>query len=597
MAVLDIELSAVVILAIFFAVAGVIAAVAMFSKRYMKVPPDRVLVIYGRKSTVKTLDRDGVPQRREIGYRFVQGGGTFVIPVLEKFEWLNLSTHTVEPEVTGVVTGEGVPLTVEGVAQIKVKSDPVSIATAAEQLLTKPDDEITTIAQKTLEGHIRGVCAQLSVEAINSDRSALSSKIQEEAVPDFERLGLEITTFTIKDIKDEVDYLRSLGERRTAEVKRDASIGKAEAEKESTIRVAQARKDAEVASAEALERDRTIGVSMAQKEGNVAKAARDTEIAEAEKQRDVAKALYAAEVEQARADKEIAYQLRHTSRARELEAERVQVEIVRAEREAELREKEIVVRQKQEEAAIVVPARKKAEAYAAEADGEKRRISILAEGKASEIRAIAAAEAERMRVVADGESEQIARLAEGRASEVRAIAAAEAEKVSLLARAEAEKVRLLAEAEAERARKVGEAEAEAMRLKAEAYRAYGDAAKLDILARIMPGMTDSMAKSLQNTEKVVVITGRDGGHEVPAMIANSIATIPQLVKGLTGETVRDLVGSTAEALRGNGRGDGQVDLQATRAGAPAGPVRGKGATAQAEAPVAEMPDPDADAAA
>jgi flotillin len=377
MALFGIQLTGFVIFAIFLTLMGIVGAFAMFARRYQKVPPDRVLVVYGRRSTIKVRDAAGVMHPREVGYRFVQGGGTFILPVLEKFAWLNLSTHTVEPVVEDVVTQQGVPLTVEGVAQIKIKSDTVSVATAAEQLLGKDDKEITTIAQKTLEGHIRGVCATLTVEAINADRAALSAKIQEEAVPDFERLGLEITTFTIKDIKDKVNYLTSLGERRTAEVKRDAAIGKAQAEREATIKVAEAKKDQEVASAKALQQDRVIGVTQAEKEGAVAKAAR-------------------------------------------------------------------------------------------------------------------------------------------------------------------------------------EAEAAAMKLKADAYQQFGEAAKLDIVAKILPDMTESMAKSLQNTEKVIVITGPGGGGELPQMVANGLATIPAVVKGITGQSVTELLGSSAAALRGEDGKDGDA---------------------------------------
>ena len=527
MALFGIQLTGFVIFAIFLTLMGIVGAFAMFARRYQKVPPDRVLVVYGRRSMIQVRDASGVMQKREVGYRFVQGGGTFILPVLEKFAWLNLSTHTVEPVVEDVVTQQGVPLTVEGVAQIKIKSDAVSVATAAEQLLGKDDKEITTIAQKTLEGHIRGVCATLTVEAINADRAALSSKIQEEAVPDFERLGLEITTFTIKDIKDKVSYLTSLGERRTAEVKRDAAIGKAQAEREATIKVAEAKKDQEVASAKALQQDRVIGVTQAEKEGAVAKAAREAEVASAVKERDVAQAKFSAEVEKARADKEIAFQIQSTVRSKELEAERVQVAIVRAEKEAELREREILLAQKQQEAQVVVPARKHAEALAAQAEGEKRQVAIMAEGRAAELRSIA----------------------EGKAAEIRALASAEAERTHLLAKAEAERVRLLADAEAERVRKVGEAEAAAMKLKADAYQKFGEAAKLDIVAKILPEMTDSMAKSLQNTEKVIVITGPGGGGELPQMVANGLATIPAVVKGLTGQSVTELLGSTAAAFR------------------------------------------------
>ena len=112
MAIFGLDLSAFVIVSIFVAILGVFLAIAMFSKRYQKVPPDKALVVYGRRSTIQVRDAAGQVHPRQVGYRFVQGGGTFVIPVLEQFAWLNLSTHTVEPEVLDVVTKEGVPLTV-----------------------------------------------------------------------------------------------------------------------------------------------------------------------------------------------------------------------------------------------------------------------------------------------------------------------------------------------------------------------------------------------------------------------------------------------------------------------------------------------------
>jgi flotillin len=246
------------------------------------------------------------------------------------------------------------------------------------------------------------------------------------------------------------------------------------------------------------------------------------------KERDVAQAKFTAEVEKARADKEIAFQIQSMVRSKELETEKVQVAIVRAEKEAELKEREIIVAQKRQEAEVVIPARKQAEALAAGAEGEKRQIAILAEGRAQEMRS----------------------LADGKAAEIRALASAEAERMNILAQAEATRVTVLGEAEANRVLKVGQAEAEAMRLKADAYQKFGDAAKLDIVAKILPEMTESMAKSLQNTEKIIVITGGSGGSEIPGMVAQGIATIPTLVKGITGQSVTDLLTTTATALRG-----------------------------------------------
>src|SRR5688572_12540461 len=130
---LGLQMTGFMILAVFLTLIGLVGALLTFARRFQKVPPDKALVVYGRKSVIKSRDASGQLVERTVGYRFVQGGGTFILPVLEKYAWLNLSTHTVEPVVEDIVTSQGVPLTLEGVAQIKIKSDSVSVATAAEQ--------------------------------------------------------------------------------------------------------------------------------------------------------------------------------------------------------------------------------------------------------------------------------------------------------------------------------------------------------------------------------------------------------------------------------------------------------------------------------
>src|SRR5262245_56347705 len=178
--------------------------VAIWASRYTKVGPNQVLVISGRKRRV--ADPDGT--MREVGFRVVKGGGVFVYPVLEKVDILSLELLTIDVQTPEVYTSKGGPVKVDGVAQIKVKGDDISIATASEQFLSKGNDEIKSIAMQTLEGHLRAILGTMTVEEIYQNRDAFASKVQEVAAGDMANMGLGIVSFTIRDIRDTQGYLR-----------------------------------------------------------------------------------------------------------------------------------------------------------------------------------------------------------------------------------------------------------------------------------------------------------------------------------------------------------------------------------------------------
>jgi flotillin len=187
---------------------------AIWASRYTKVGPNEVLVISGRKR--RQTDPDG--NVREVGYRVVKGGGVFVWPVFEKVDILSLELLTIDVNTPEVYTSKGVPVKVDGVAQIKVKGDDISIATAAEQFLSKTTDEIKNVAMQTLEGHLRAILGTLSVEEIYQNRDAFAAKVQEVAAGDMANMGLSIVSFTIRDIRDNQGYLDALGKPRIAQV-------------------------------------------------------------------------------------------------------------------------------------------------------------------------------------------------------------------------------------------------------------------------------------------------------------------------------------------------------------------------------------------
>src|SRR6185503_4599137 len=169
-------------------VAGVVLGIVILAvfvailSRYTKVGPNEVLVASGMKH--KYADPDGIVRTR--GFRIKKGGGTFVLPILEKVDILSLELMTIDVQTPEVYTSKGVPVKVDGVAQVKIKGDDISIATAAEQFLSKPTDEIKSIATQTLEGHLRAILGTMTVEDIYQNRDAFASKVQEVAAGDME---------------------------------------------------------------------------------------------------------------------------------------------------------------------------------------------------------------------------------------------------------------------------------------------------------------------------------------------------------------------------------------------------------------------------
>src|SRR6058998_2927327 len=280
---------------------GAFLLIWMVLSRYTKVGPNDVLVVSGRKH--RYADPDGTVKTR--GFRIVKGGGTFVYPVVEKVDILSLELLTIDVQTPEVYTSKGVPVKVDGVAQIKVKGDDISIATAAEQFLGKNTDEIRNIATQTLEGHLRAILGTMTVEEIYQNRDAFASKVQEVAAGDMANMGLGIVSFTIRDIRDTQGYLDALGKPRIAQVKRDAQIAQAEAD-----------------------RDAMIKSSQATQAGQEAKFVADTKIAEAQRDYQSNVAQYQAAVYQKKAESDLAYDLQKYKTGQLVKAEEIQVQII-----------------------------------------------------------------------------------------------------------------------------------------------------------------------------------------------------------------------------------------------------------------------------
>ena len=268
---------------------ALIAVIATWASRYVKVGPDEVLILSGRKRTIAG---------QEVGYRIVRNGGTFVWPVLEKIGRLSLHAISTSVVTNNALTEEGVPLIVSGVAIFKIASDDGGIVRAAERYQGRNRQEIENDVQSVLEGALRGVCGTLTPEEIYRDRQAFQQKIAEHAEPELARLGINLDTLTLREIKDAHGYLDALGRKRTSEVVRDARIGEANANRDADIAEADARQQSETRKAEAetriAEARRTLEVKRAEYEADVnrqaAIAAQAGPRATAESEQDVAKA-------------------------------------------------------------------------------------------------------------------------------------------------------------------------------------------------------------------------------------------------------------------------------------------------------------------
>merc|ERR1719500_1183406 len=258
------------------------------------------------------------PDTKEYRPFVVMGGGRAIVcPCLQTIQRITLNTMTLEVFSPRVYTSQGVPISVTGIAQVKINgANEDMIIAACEQFGDKSDDEVTNICLETMEGHQRAIMGNMTVEQIYRDRKTFSTKVFEVASVDLHALGIQVISYTIKGINDEVDYLHSLGQTRTAQVKRDALIGEAEAKKESTIAEAKA-------SEQAME----------------AKFTNDTMVAQAKRDFELKKATYDTEVNTAKAEAEMAYQLQASKvNARIKEEEMQEKELnskVRAPAEAE----------------------------------------------------------------------------------------------------------------------------------------------------------------------------------------------------------------------------------------------------------------------
>ncbi|MBN9014346.1 MAG: hypothetical protein J0H25_15235 [Rhizobiales bacterium] len=448
----------------------------LVASMFRKVGPNQAMIVYGFGGT-----------------KVVVGGGTVVWPMVQQARELSLELMSFDvAPANSFYTSQGVAVIVEAVAQIKVKSDQVSILTASEQFLNKEAPEREALIRLVVEGHLRGIIGQLTVEQIVKEPEMVSEKVRSQVADDMSKMGLEVVSFTIREIRDESEYILNMGRPDIAAVKRQADIATAEAERDIAIKRAQAAKEARIAEA------------VADQETTIAQTASQVKQSEAMRDLEVKKAEYATtvKVQQAGADK--AYEIQTNIEQQRVIAEQVKIEQVKKQGEIAVQEAEILRREKELIATVLRAA-----------EIEKKRIETIAE-------------ANRQKAVLEATGQ------------------AESAKLQGEAQAEVTRVRGLAEAEIIRAK--GDSEAAAMKTKAGAYQDYNEAAIVDRLLAALPEVVRAFADPLNKIDKITVVSTGSGGpnegvgiNKVTSDMVTMIAQAPALIESLTGIKIQELI--------------------------------------------------------
>lgn len=419
--------------------------IIIFMCNYVKVPPNVALIVSGRRKKYRVKDENGREVVKKFGYRIVRGGATFVIPFFERVDKLNLGIMQVDIKTTQPVpTQEYIGMMVDGVANIKIGSDDVSVATAAEQFLGWKQADIAAVAMQVLEGNMREIIGRMTIADLVQNRDKFAQETQRAATMDMKNMGLEIVNITIQNFSDNDGVLDTLAVKNIAEKKRDADIARAEAERDTLIRQ-----------------------SIASQEGNKARTEASAHMAEQDKELELRRAQYRAEQDRAKAEADLAYKVQQENSRKSLETERAAAELIRLQKETELQAQQVQIQR------------------------EKLSIEVRERAEAERDAKIAAAEAQRQVVQAQAEADLYR-------------TQKEAEARLIQAQKEAEAQYLLAEKEAEAIRMKGDAEAAAMLKKAEAMKEYGQAAMLQMLIDKLPDMARAVGEPLAKTDKIIL---------------------------------------------------------------------------------------------
>lgn len=460
-------------------IAGVVLAVVLLllALGYVKAPPDQAFIISGLRK------------------RIVIGRASFRIPYLERMDVLNLKMMSVDVKTSSFVpTAEYINITVDAAVKLKISTEEALLTIAAENFLNRKDDYVISQVQDVLEGNMREIIGQMRLEEMVTNRKSFAEKVQENAVPDLRRMGLEIISFNVQSFTDQNGVINDLGIDNISQIKKKAAIAKAEADKEIAKAQAQANKEANDARIEA--------------ETQIAIKNNDLRIKEAELKN-------LSDIMQAQAD--AAYEIQKEEQRKTIEVKSADADIARQEREAVLKAKEVEVTERTLEATV----KKKAEADLFERQKKAEAELFERQKKAEAELAEAERQADAMKLRAEAE-----RFAKEQ----------EAEAARFAREQEAEGVRKLGLAEAEAIRAKAVAEAEGIDKKAEAMKKYGEAAVLEMYFAALPEIAKNVAEPLSKVDKITMY----GEGNSARLVQDIVQSTTQVSEGLTESIGLDL---------------------------------------------------------
>ncbi len=460
----------------------VLLLLLLFFTGYLKAPPDTAYIISG-------LGRK----------RILIGKAGWRVPFFERVDKLSLRVMQVDVRTSEAVpTNEFINVTVDGVANVKVSSDPELLQLAAEALLGKRPEELVSLVTQVMEGNMREIVGSVGLKEMVQDRQGVARKITENVVPDMRKLGLEVVNFNIQNFKDGAGTIENMGIDNVEQIRKNAQIAKANAQ-----------------------RDIAIATSNAQQEANAVKVQAEKMIAEQDAALAIQQAEMKVKADTKKAEADAAYSIQQETQRKTIEVTRVSADIARKEKESELAEKEIALRERQLDAEI----RKQADAMKYKAEKE-------------------------------AEADLIRRQREADAKAYEAVKEAEARK------AEADALRFAMEQEAEGIRAKGLAEAEAIEKKAEAQRKMGEASVLEMYLSALPEVVKNAAAPLAQTDKIVMY----GDGNSTKLVKDVMSSASQIMDGVKESTGLDITALLSGVVGGSMAASRPVTVEVKAAG-------------------------------
>lgn len=450
----------------------VVLIIILFTMGYVKAPPDMAFIISGIKSKSK----------------IVVGKASIRVPFFERLDKLNLRLIPIDVKTSNAVpTADYININVDATVNVKISNEQDKLRLAAENFLNKPTEYIAAVAREVLEGNVREIVGKMKLEEMVSDRQKFATLVKENAEPDLAAMGLDIISFNVQNFVDGNEVIENLGIDNIVKIKKAAAIARAESERD--IKVAQAAAD---------------------KESNDAAVAAQTEIAKKQNELAIKKSELQMEADTKKAMADAAYEIQKEEQRKTIEITTANADIAKQEREIELKQKEVAVKEQALEAEI----KKQAEAdkYAAQQRADAILYQRQKEAEAKQFEAQREAEARK----AEAEAERYAK------------------------QQEAEGIRAVGEAEASAIQAKGLAEAEAMEKKAEAYAKYNNAAVAEMMIKVLPEIAGKVAEPLSQIDKITIIGGGEGGNGVDKVAGNVPVVMAKVFESMREATGIDL---------------------------------------------------------